>query len=446
MVDRAIILSAGRSSRLGQITQKTPKCLLDVGGLSIIDQQLVRLLENGIHEVTIVVGFEADQIKRHLTSTKLEDRVRNKKDINASDLTLNIKFIHNIVWDATNNGFSLKLALVEDQRPFLLLNGDVVCHGDLIKEVLNSAYQNALGCQRKSTYIPEDMKVDFASDLKIKSIGKDMKEIKDFRTYVPYEFTGIAKFEQHIELLEKELSKFPTNWFEGALDSLFRAHMFKAYVVDVTNYGFIEVDFPNDLDTARDLYLFYHYDDRTPDWEFGVRHGTERVQEDCMKLLLDMTSTLNKHGIKYWLNWGTLLGAYRDNMFIPWDTDIDVTVHAKDRDKVWSVIAHEMKQKGCFVPKREVCYAGDSWFTRDGEKIELNFVEDTGTEYNYEPNRCSLSCDKHYIDKLELVNFQGYLFTIPSDTDNYLKLSYGDNWKTPLKNVKPVSVATGKRP
>mgnify|MGYP003997540445 FL=1 len=43
-----------------------------------------------------------------------------------------------------------------------------------------------------------------------------------------------------------------------------------------------------------------------------------------LRMLADTNSVLQKLGIVYWLDCGTLLGAIRDNQLIAWDNDIDL--------------------------------------------------------------------------------------------------------------------------
>jgi phosphorylcholine metabolism protein LicD len=47
------------------------------------------------------------------------------------------------------------------------------------------------------------------------------------------------------------------------------------------------------------------------------------------------TSTiLTQYGVRHWLDYGTLLGAIRDNDIIPWDFDVDFTVPFEDCEKI----------------------------------------------------------------------------------------------------------------
>jgi dTDP-glucose pyrophosphorylase len=63
---KAVLLAAGRGTRLGQLTAATPKPLLQVGGRPIIAHILDGLAAAGVAEVLIVVGYLGDQIEREL--------------------------------------------------------------------------------------------------------------------------------------------------------------------------------------------------------------------------------------------------------------------------------------------------------------------------------------------------------------------------------------------
>jgi len=55
------------------------------------------------------------------------------------------------------------------------------------------------------------------------------------------------------------------------------------------------------------------------------------MNEDNAKFMLEeVRKILISNSIKYWLDCGTLLGAVRDNKFIPWDSDIDIGVFLED--------------------------------------------------------------------------------------------------------------------
>ncbi len=68
MIGRAVVLAAGRGRRLAPLTDLTPKPLIDVAGVALIDRVISSLACAGITEVCVVVGHLADEVERHLRS------------------------------------------------------------------------------------------------------------------------------------------------------------------------------------------------------------------------------------------------------------------------------------------------------------------------------------------------------------------------------------------
>lgn len=56
-VRHAVILAAGRGSRMGGLTQAKPKCLIELEGKTLLDWQIQALAEVGITETTLVTGY-----------------------------------------------------------------------------------------------------------------------------------------------------------------------------------------------------------------------------------------------------------------------------------------------------------------------------------------------------------------------------------------------------
>lgn len=426
-----IILAAGEAKRLGEHTKGLPKCLLDISDGRILERQLTALKDNNVKDIVIVTGFNSDLIKNYLVMSK-----ELTKD-------LNIKLIYNDAWKDTNNSYSLRLALMYiEQKTFILLNGDVVCHPDLIKKVINAPCQNVLGVQEKREYNTEDMKIIFDDKIDSTVLFKTISEIsKDIpcRDY-NYEFTGIAKFSKY-KGLENVLANYDNSWFESALNEMIHKNLIRIDIINVTHYPSIEIDFPRDLEKARDYFKWGQ-----PDWEIGRRHESlekyKRNLHDAMKLLIDFRNTLDYCHINYYCNWGLLLGLVRDGMPIIWDTDLDVTIFKQDVNKFIHNAIPLLKGRGCYVVDMNKCLDSDAWIIRDGECIEVNWVEKIGDKYIYSPNRCKLSCPAYHIDKLDTIkvmDFDKDEFKIPSDVENYLKGWYGESWKTPQKGIKPKS-------
>jgi len=72
---QAVILAAGEGSRLRPLTRSKPKALLPVANRPVIDYVIDALLENGIREIVVVVGYRKEEVIRHLNSLNVPLRV-----------------------------------------------------------------------------------------------------------------------------------------------------------------------------------------------------------------------------------------------------------------------------------------------------------------------------------------------------------------------------------
>ena len=62
--------------------------------------------------------------------------------------------------------------------------------------------------------------------------------------------------------------------------------------------------------------------------------GLRLIQEANMGFLKIFENICKENNLKYWIDFGTLLGAIRHNGFIPWDDDIDIAMPRDDYEKL----------------------------------------------------------------------------------------------------------------
>lgn len=112
-VERAIIMAAGIGSRMHPVTLTTPKPLVNVNGIRMIDTIISGLHENGIHEIYVVVGYKKEQF------TEWAEQY--------SDVTL----LENPWYDTCNNIASLYIAR-EHLENSIILDGDQIVRNPAI--------------------------------------------------------------------------------------------------------------------------------------------------------------------------------------------------------------------------------------------------------------------------------------------------------------------------
>ena len=107
----AIILSAGRGSRLLPLTNNLPKCLLPIGLTTVLGMQLDTLYAAGITSATIVTGFNAEMVE-----AELDRRYKGPKT----------KTLFNPFYQVADNLASCWMAREEMNEDFLIINGDTL--------------------------------------------------------------------------------------------------------------------------------------------------------------------------------------------------------------------------------------------------------------------------------------------------------------------------------
>jgi choline kinase len=226
-VTRAIVLAAGVGSRLWPLTADRPKCLLEVGGRTILDRQVRDLHDCGISDVVVVIGYRGDMVRRQ----------------NA------IRCIDNPRFEHTNSLYSLWLARDELAPGALILNSDVVAPRRLFDRLIGAPAPDAILVELGASFEPEDMKVRL-NGRQVVDFGKDLAPEHSHAHNV-----GVAKFSAAgaahlVGCLDLMVAAGHENDWAPAAFREFAAHWPLA-AVDTDGLPWIEIDFPEDLRRAR---------------------------------------------------------------------------------------------------------------------------------------------------------------------------------------------------
>lgn len=71
---KALLLAAGKASRLGSLSQDTPKCLHKIGGTPLIDRLVEQLMSVGVNEFLINTHHLADRVEAHVRAAPWGER------------------------------------------------------------------------------------------------------------------------------------------------------------------------------------------------------------------------------------------------------------------------------------------------------------------------------------------------------------------------------------
>lgn len=120
---QAVILAAGMGKRLKGLTKDRTKCMVKVNGVTLIDRMLRQIEAHKLSRIVIVVGYEGEKLIDYIDTLNIETP---------------ITYIHNPIYDKTNNIYSLALAkdyLCSDDT--LLFESDIIVEDSVIDLLLD---------------------------------------------------------------------------------------------------------------------------------------------------------------------------------------------------------------------------------------------------------------------------------------------------------------------
>jgi len=229
---KVILLAAGVGKRLG----KTPKPLLKFGNQTLIERNISNLLNLGLNNILVVVGYMEDEMKRIV-----------RKKFTRS----NIRFISNPVYESSGSGYSLLLAeKIFTKDDFIIMDADILYDKRILNFLLNSPHENVALVDPRSEFTGEEVNV-FAREDKIVGLGKDMRDPK---LYVG-EAIGMYRFsksagEKLANGLKTMLKKRGEGMeYEDVLDSI--AGQLSICPRRIPSLPWIEIDTKEDLARAK---------------------------------------------------------------------------------------------------------------------------------------------------------------------------------------------------
>ncbi len=235
-----VILAAGMAKRLRPLTDTKPKCLLEVGGKTLLQRTVEAMASAGISEFLVITGYR-------------ENMIRDFLDTLGSPRNLRISYIDNPDYEHNNNIFSLWLAMQKlHGQEVLLMDSDILCDPEAVRRVARQDC-SALAMQRHELG-EEEMKIVADAHGRIIEISKTCSPSE-----AAGESVGIEKMTaDYSTALFRELEKMIEDeglidiFYERAFERLIpQGHTFR--IVDTTSFFSIELDTPEDFENAQRL-------------------------------------------------------------------------------------------------------------------------------------------------------------------------------------------------
>jgi L-glutamine-phosphate cytidylyltransferase len=220
-----LILAAGQGSRLGT---RSPKCLAQVGGRSLLQIQLGELRRAGIENVAIVVGYRHQEVR----AAALGDAT----------------FVYNERFAETNSMYSFLLARSAVQGDLVVLNSDVLFPFELLRRVLDVG-GSALALDSGSGDHEEHMKVQLrGGDLvgMSKQLPPPLVHGENVGLLHLGESVAQACFDAAAALVRRGGH---LEWLGAAVSAVAESHQIAG--VDIAGLPWVEIDYPEDLVHAR---------------------------------------------------------------------------------------------------------------------------------------------------------------------------------------------------
>jgi choline kinase len=235
---RAIILAAGRGLRLQQADDRQlPKCLLQFGGMSLLERHLRMLKNAGVDDIVLALGYRHERVEAELDRLRWQPRpeiVLNSRYELGSVLT-----VHTIADALTRGGDVLLMDadVLYDQRiAAALVAGQGPVNRVLIDRDFEAGDEPVKLCV--SDGVPIELRKQLAPELKYDTIGESVG-------FFRFDPSGARRLAALVAgYVERDCAHMP---HEEAVRDLLRERSQIFEVADVTGAPWIEIDFPTDV-------------------------------------------------------------------------------------------------------------------------------------------------------------------------------------------------------
>lgn len=244
---QAIILVAGKGSRLAALTKEMPKCFTSVNGKRIVNNAIEALNAYGFTNCIMVVGYKGEMIKEALG---------NKYG------KMKISYVVNDIYDQTNTSYSLMLALQQSNivGDCYILEGDVFFEKELLGDLMKDENGNSTIVDRYNPSYDGSF-VEIGDDNRVIDWVHKSKRPEGYIINDKYKTVNIHKFCQsfllHSLLPQLQLHADNDNInipFEYVMQEIIQNDQAEVFGFMVNGYKWFEIDTPDELEIANSIF------------------------------------------------------------------------------------------------------------------------------------------------------------------------------------------------
>ena len=248
---QAVILAAGMGKRLGELTKGNTKCMIEVGGETLISRLLHQLDKYSLSKIILVVGYQAQGLKDYLATVEVQTP---------------IEFVENTVYDKTNNIYSLYVAkdylTAEDT---LLFESDLILEDAVISRLINHSYPDLALVDKYESWMDGTV-VTLDEENRIQRfIPNNQFQYEEIPSY--YKTVNVYKFSQqfsanlYVPFLEAYCTALGKNeYYEQVLRVITMLDNSGMRALPLSGEQWYEIDDVQDLDIAESIFTDRTYD------------------------------------------------------------------------------------------------------------------------------------------------------------------------------------------
>lgn len=236
---RALLLAAGRGTRISRYLSGNPKCTVDIGEEKLISYTIKMLREKGISEIGIVLGYKAQIIK---------DTLKKERVI----------YFYNPFFDVTNSVASAWFAkeFIKEDEDLMIMNADVYLEPAILDHVLE--------CKKNPVLFSDERRKEEA-DYKFKyedgilqKYGKELEGDDITGEYIGVAKIGSNMIKTFVNKMEEMINQQQHSvWWENILYSMVGTR--NIFVENVGEKFWAEVDYIEDYERIL-KFRGYHLD------------------------------------------------------------------------------------------------------------------------------------------------------------------------------------------